>query len=208
MKINKLTAGLFVVSMFALASSNAAIVTVASGFDKAVTDSTGVPIADGGGFVAVGFFSTISDDMLASSSSTQLASDFQQFGASSPVGLSGLGGFYEFNASGGRVGAASSFLGQNAYTIVGNGADIASSTQFVIYKHEDVFTDDSAAAIDVQFRSELGETGGTYLFGGPNGTITIGEFEFAAVNMAVAVPEASSVLFGALGALGLLRRRR
>jgi len=189
--------------------SNAFIVTIESGFDKAVTTSNDLPVASGSGFVATGFFTSLSDAQLATSTSATLQGAFQLFGTSGTFGFGGFGGVYEVESAGGRIGAASAFANQSIYTILGNGTTIGNSTEFVIYKHAGTFQIDDADANDKTFNATLGGAGGAYLMGSvTGGTVEIAGQPFPQVEMAVAVPEPSAALLGLLGAVGLIRRRR
>jgi len=185
------------------------VVTLQSAFDKAVTDSMGVVIPNGGGFIATGFFGTLADGNLSTSSSTMLSADFMQFGPSGTFGFGGFGGVYQIEADGGLIAPGSTFDTRSVYTVLGNGSTFSGSTDFVIYKHPTLFQTDSADANPKTVVATLGEASGTYLFGGPTGgTVNVGGSAFPAVQMAQAVPEPSTLLLSALGVLALLRRKR
>lgn len=163
----------------------------------------------GPGVVAFGIFST---DALSTFTSTQLVSAFTNFGdvsgTFSAVGTSGNRGVFSLSST--AAVAATSFAGKAFYLFAGNGTTLANSTQYFVFKSTTLFgaaDDNNPAPIDVA----ITPTSGTVLFGSlvadmkttsGDATVTPG------FRMAVAVPEPSAVLLGAVGALGLLRRRR
>jgi hypothetical protein len=196
-------------------ASQAVIVQYSTTFAQAVTTSSANPltipgalIPDQGGFTGVGYF-TIADSAIPTTSATDLATAFRVFGASGVFGISQIGGVYQNVAGGGRVGAASEFLGKNIYVFNTNAATIAGSSQGLVFKSTQTFTNDSALPVDSEFVVDLG-TSGSYVFGGiagPNLEIAP-DFSVPTVQMVAFVPEPSAALLGAVGALGLLRRRR
>lgn len=171
--------------------------------------STHVPV---GSVVGVGFFQTIADLDLAATAPNLLATDFLFFGSPQEMGVSGFGGLYEALVNdGGRVGPASPFLNRNLYTVIGNSGTLASSNQFLIYKHTQTFPNDLNDPIDASVNALFNSAGGTFLMGGPTGgkVDLIQGFPIDAYALAGAIPEPSTALAGLLG-LGLLavRRRR
>lgn len=163
----------------------------------------------GPGVVATGIFST---DLLVGLTASQLVSAFSNFGntttAFSAGGSGGNRGVFSLSAAG--TVAGSDFLNQNIYLLAGNGSTLAASTQFFVFKTTSLFT----AADDAS------PTGTEYIFSPTSGTILFGNAvadmkttssdatTTPGFRMAVAVPEPSAALLGAIGVLGLLRRRR
>ena len=163
----------------------------------------------GPGVVATGIFST---DALAASTSSQLIAAFTNFGSTtvpfSAVGTNGNRGVFSLGTAG--TVAGSTFAGKNIYIFAGNATTLASSTQFFVFKTNSLFAaadDNSPTSVEYIFNP----ASGTVLFGtavadmkttSGDSTVTPG------FQMATAVPEPSAVLLGAIGALGLLRRRR
>lgn len=200
---------LILCSFVVAANTQAFVVTLQSDFDKAVTDSMGVLIPDGGGVIVTGFFTTLLDADIANSSSSVLGSDFVQFGSSGEFGFNGFGGVYSVAVDGGRIAPSSTFDLKTIYTVLGNGDTIAGSSDFVIFKHPFTFEADSLDANDKTALATLGEISGVYLLGGPvAGTVNIGGADLPIVQMAQAVPEPSALMLSALGAMALLRRKR
>lgn len=191
-------------------ASQAVVVQYQTTFTQAVTTSTGALIPDQGGYTAIGYFS-VPDVELLNYTPTELASAFQIFGSSGVFGFGGIGGVYDSTALGGRVGAASPFFGKNVYVLNTNAATILDSTQALIFKSNLTFPNDSADPLDASLLVELGSSG-TYVFGGQAGpAVEIAPgFSVPTVQMAPlnVIPEPSAALLGAIGVLGLLRRRR
>lgn len=102
------------------------------------------------------------------------------------------------------------YSGKNIYLLVGNGTSFATSTELLVLKNSSTFTDAQDAVPTAQ-NINFNTTTSTLLFGvnladvkttGADTSVTPGW------GTAIAVPEPSAALLGALGALGLLRRRR
>jgi hypothetical protein len=192
-------------------SSQAVIVAVSSLFGTGpytVTDSADALIPQSGGYVGVGYFLSVADVDLPSTDPSVLGTDFALFGSSTTFGAAGFDGLYDFSSDGGRVGAASPFFGQSLYTLLGNGATIANSTDFVIFKHTVTFPDDSAAALPADLNAYLG-TDGSFILGSITGdTFDYGGGNVVPIVKMEAIPEPSALLLSAFGILGLLRRKR
>jgi hypothetical protein len=167
-------------------------------------------LSGGPGVIAVGTFSTDSFDGVSSPASlislfTNLGSATSTFGSAGPTSNRGLYSLSVSTPIGG-----SSFAGKNLYLFAGNGATFATSTEFLILKSSSTLSaadDDVATGIDLTFRPSnstllLGNNEANVFTTGADTTTTPGW------STAVLVPEPSSILLGAVGALGLLRRRR
>jgi hypothetical protein len=194
-----------------ITSSQAFIVKVESTFSQAVTDNAGNLISDGSGVVMTGSFLSGLPDF-GSSTGQQVADAFTQFGGSGAVGFAGFGGLYEMNATGGRIAPGNPLVGANIFTLVGNGADLASSTQLIAFMHPTLFTVDSNLPVDTNPAATLGEVGGSYAWGGqafPPVNVGPGGPDLPGVGMGALVPEpSSSLLFGLAGLALIIRRKR
>ena len=161
-----------------------------------------------GGSWAVGSFA---NGFNFNSTVADIKSGFAQNGTTATFGLPGTIGSF---GGTGIVGATStdgtdSFTGKAIYIVIGNATTIAASTEFIIY---------NTGALWPQEVPAVGATVNTFLY---NGTMVRGfttttsglgaPLTFANGDAGVAftaVPETSTALLGAIGALGLLRRRR
>ncbi|MBB5352535.1 hypothetical protein HNR46_002781 [Haloferula luteola] len=188
------------VGALAIAGANAATITLTN-FDgtnfSGVVDSSG-SILNSVGFASIGTFSsdpTSIDDL----------SSFVQFGNSLSVGANSfISG--DINQS---LTSGDSYVGGSVYVVIGNGTDLATSTEFFVWKATsnpsgNVYTED--APIGGPDTVSLQTSTGTVLIGGTT-TADFGGGSQTAFQL-VAVPEPSVALLGALGLLGLARRRR
>lgn len=192
---------------FTVATSN--IITPDANGASPVYDASGNIIPVGTGAVAVGYFATISDLLLSSTNFATLKSDFQQLGTPLPFNNGfAVDGFFDVSV-GAAVGSGSPFIGKNVYVFFGNGTTIANSTNIAVWKGATLFDDDNnvdsgnvtITQADFATRLLVGSDGGVKNHLGIDFTKTI--------SLASApIPEPSAALLGALGALGLLRRRR
>ena len=170
--------------------------------------STGGGISAGPGVVGFGIFST---DLLSTLTPSQLVAAFTVFGGPVAFNTTGTTGHRSvFTAPQGAIVTGSSFAGKNVYLLVGNGTSFANSSQFSVAKSTFLFNaaDDALPTPTIY---TIRPDNSTVLFGSlaPNvqtantdSTVTPG------FQLANAVPEPSAAVLGAIGALGLLRRRR
>lgn len=168
------------------------------------------------GIVAFGVFSSLSDSLITEQGNiptglSTLANAFVQFGASgafNTAGPTGSKGVFSRNTSGTVAGSA--FSGKNIYAFVGNGTTFANSTELLVLKSASLFTDGQDLIPTAQVVT-LSSGTATLLFGrnlADVRTTTTDASVTPGWGTAVAVPEPSAALLGAIGALGLLRRRR
>jgi hypothetical protein len=159
----------------------------------------------GPGVLAVGVFST--DDLSSLGKTSLIAAFTNSFGSGTfGAGPSGQRGTFSLSPAATTI-TGSAYAGKNMYLFAGNGATFADSTQFLVLKNDTTWlaTDDAIP------------TATTVSFLASNTTVLLG-FDLADVRTTNTdssitagfqmVPEPSAALLGAVGALGLLRRRR
>lgn len=215
----KIKLAAFASTLLAMASLNGATITFGTNLPADFTNIApvvrdgGALVADGTGFMAIGA-STLTDAQIGDIG-TDLAAlaafqgDFTQFGSSTTFG--GAGVFNEpslasFSTSQGTS-AGDAFVGNNIFIIAGNGADLNSSTELFVYRLNETFGADAPLfATDVAtFQA------GTLAFGSVAPGISLpqaGTRNGYAMGTVAVVPEPTVALLGALGVLGLIRRRR
>lgn len=185
-----------------------------------VTNDAGVRLSDTS-FVGIGYFNTLSDAFLQTLTPTTFSSilaggEFNQFGGNIPWFPGG--GVYQGDATGAIL-AGSSFIGKNIYTVIGNGASLAASTELLIVKHTGTFGQDNPVFSGTATLDAAGGTGnGTVLWGnlgktstdinalfGAGGT----EPNYSTLGASTSiVPEPSRAILAGLGLMGFMFRRR
>lgn len=178
-----------------------------------VAYATGGGTAAGPGVVGIGIFST---DSLAGLGASALIADFTNLtgvtNTFATAGAFGTRGTFNIAASGVTI-AGSAFENKNMYLFAGNGTTFANSTQFLVVKMALQFlaSDDSIPTATAETFRPSGGTAATTLLLGTNVANVQTTNTDASVTPGwamVSVPESSTALLGALGALALLRRRR
>jgi len=181
------------------------------GFDNttsAVVDNTGAAIAVGTGYVGVGSFGALTDiEIQALGNSTDIDSSFSSVGSTD---FNVLDGLWDANIE--KAGDTSGDVGTAIFTVLGNGADISSSTQFLIYRHSSVngtgnFNETPNANGDALIAEGAGSTGSIVVGAHGNFQHDFGAGSFDAYNLVV-VPEPSSTALLGLGGVALFLRRR
>jgi len=202
---------------FAATSAHAGTISLdtlvdGNGNDYVFRDMAGVNMSSG--IVTVGVFSTLSDGVVASQSFSTLANDFTVLGSDlfndiDPPFTEPVAGMTSIDTNYGAPGANQ---GKTIYVLVGNNsASLSSSSQFFLLRTTSVIDADapsdsntlSLATSTVVFGTQ--QNNGVY--DGDSISLSSSQPATNAINM-VAVPEPSAALFGALGMMGLLRRRR
>jgi hypothetical protein len=206
---------LMFLTLAAFSSSSQAFVVATSNLINAdatggspVTTFSGSVIGVGSGSISVGYFSTLADANLKTTLFSTLKNDFQQLGSSLAFanGFSAPG-FFDVGL-GAAIADGSAFIGKSVYVFLGNANTIADSTDIAVWKGGITFQADS---VSVGGNVVLDQAGfSSLLVGTDGGTENVLGIDFnKSIRMANApIPEPSTALLGALGALGLLRRRR
>jgi hypothetical protein len=164
-----------------------------------------------GGIISIGFFPAGAPSSTLNDISTTISAFTPTFstvlgGPSVDLGGS-FAGYVQSNIfSGAQITAGNPLLGQGVYLFVGNASTLAASTAVALLRvgtvQDDVpfvqqYTGSATGTI-------VGNIGMADTFTGNSGVAT-GNFRTVQLS---AIPEPSSILLGAVGALGLLRRRR
>lgn len=184
---------------------------------KAFQNSVSATYA-GPGTVGVGYFNITDAAILAATSPATLISAFQNWNTNgtstfNAPGAVGNRGVFNISPAAARDlqtgGSGAGFQDKAMYVFVGNGATYAASTQFLVLKstytfnpaesgvttYAKTFTTANSAALIGSSVADVKTTN-------TDATVTPGW------STAALIPETSTALLGALGALGLLRRRR
>lgn len=168
-------------------------------------------ISAGPGVIAIGIFST--DNLASLADTTSLLAAFTQFGAAgafSGGSTTGQRSIFSLPTSG--TVKDSVFENKPIYLLVGNGTALSGSSEFLVVKTTTMFTaaqDLLPTALTVTVRPS--DVGSSLLLGSVVPDVKTTNSDATATQgwkMTTLVPETSTALLGALGALGLLRRRR
>jgi len=186
--------------------------TFRSGTTAGSAFATGGGTSGGPGVVAFGIFST--EDFSSFTSANDFVAAFTVYGPTNTFAAAGTTGNRSvFSLAGTNIPITStSFAGKNQYLFAGNGTTFANSTEFLVVKSTFLFnaSDDSVATPIIQ---TVRPSNSSVLFGSVvtnvqtanTDTSTTEGWQMSAITP---VPEPSAALLGAVGALGLLRRRR
>lgn len=181
--------------------------------DAKVGSFTGFFSPTNPGVYTFGYFNVTDSDITNALSLSTIVGAFVQFGATTdtfnaggaPTNQRGL-----FAHSQSATVTGSGFSGKNIYLLVGNGSSFNDSTELLVLKNQALFTDAQDAVPTAQ-NITFSTATSTLLFGvnladvrttGSDSSVTPGW------GTASLIPEPSAALLGAIGALGLLRRRR
>lgn len=197
----------------ALATSAFGAAITVTNYDEGSGAAKGFSLADGtalltGGVVQVGAFSSDPTPLLANVGTPDgynaLLAAFTSFGSTNTIGGDYAGLFESVKDV--QILEGSTFATKSIYTLVGNGATLATSTQLAIIKDDNTFELDNPLHTA---RADLSAASSEVLLGsatGPNVTTALGPV--ASIQLApVAVPEPVSATL-LLGGLALAFRRR
>lgn len=184
---------------------------------KAFQNSVSATYA-GPGTVAVGYFNISDASIMAATTPATLISAFQNWNTNgtstfNAPGAVGNRGVFNISPAAARDmqtgGSGEGFQNQSMYVFVGNGATYATSTQFLVLKS--TFTFNPAESGVTTFAKTFTTANSTALIGSSVTNVFTTNTDASQTpgwSTAALVPETSTALLGALGALGLLRRRR
>lgn len=186
------------------------------GDSRLFLDASGVPLTSG--YAAIGYFSVLTSADFPASTGLDLQNDFNILGSPNlnfvnddfGAGLE-VNGILAISASA-QTGPGNPFIGKQAVLVVGNGSSLGTSTEAFIWMTATSIPEDPSTPITLDF--SLSNIAGSLLLGADNantdvlvGTNFAGSIDNA-FQLAVLVPEPSTLLLSAFGALALLRRKR
>jgi len=166
-----------------------------------VQSAGGVNIVDNTGVVAIGTYGPSDPAIGASFTKSQITTGFTQLGQNTLDSTSDLAGYFKFNLT---VNIENSFNTLPVFLVIGNGNDLASSTEFLVWKATSN-PDGNTFVEDNPFGGP-----GTIQLNNATGSLFAGEFDSTVFKLeaAVLVPEPSSTALLGLGGIALLLRRR
>lgn len=207
---------LFAIALMALASTSADAGNVlVTNFDETsvrqrpISTWWSTPILSGG-VVQIGSFTSADPGALIAGLCTlaglaALLNDFIPFGSSASIGAD-FSGLYASDQSS-PITSDSPLIGKNIYTLIGNNATLATSTNLGIVRHPGTFAADNPVFEGV---ADISDPGATILFGrlGPGVTTALGMGSPSIMLVDIVCPEPSSAMLLLLGLVGLRARRR
>ena len=201
MKLNYAAAALALMSLPVFGATITVTNTLGPVGTQSVVDNAGVPVS--AGYAAIGLFD---EGALANLTSGALSDAFTLFdGAQGPLNNAPFSGTFSVQSAGGvPLDQANPFSGKPIYLVLGNGADLASSTQTAILKVGSFGnTEPTLATVNVR----AGDIAAADILWGDNTS-----FQFSGrptIALAPVIPEpSSSLLFGVAGLALLIRRKR
>ena len=180
----------------------------------AYQNSTSASFA-GPGVISWGYFNISDAQITGASSASTLVNAFQNWnggtGTFAAAGPGGNRGTFNFNAAARDLqtgGTGDAFQNKNMYVFIGSGATFGTSGEFLVLKT--TFTFDAAESGPTAFLKTITTSNATPLFGSSVANVftTTADASQTAGWKTAPIPEPSAALLGAIGALGLLRRRR
>lgn len=199
----KLTTSVFGALAALALSAQAATVTVGNlpgGAPVPIVGTDGSTL--GTGAVAIGIFSEDPSGL----DIPAVKAAFQQFGSAVDMGFNGIAGLYQ-NTVTATVGGTG-FSGQAVYTVIGDGADIASSAGLMVFDHGFSFVDEPGATNDAVITATGNLILGSVASGVDIGGTAFDGFQLAGGGGVPVIPEPSSALLGLLGLSFICLRRR
>jgi hypothetical protein len=217
----------FVVGVSAVLSmvgaSNAAVIFTGANYTGSTSGNNGLPIVDAAGasIAAGGAFAWMGNFDLGvnfeSMNATTIIGLFNHADpGATPIGITaarpGLFNGQDYNNAGNVYPAG--FVGTQGYILVSNAATLAASTAIAVFT---LGTNFSAPAPDLtaSYTIALTSSVSSLVYGStrsvtvqPDNDATPSTFTTGVQMISAPIPEPSAALLGALGALGLLRRRR
>jgi len=171
-----------------------------------IVDASGVPMALNTIFASAGIFSSVPN--FATASASQILALFTPVDLT-PVSNTSFTGVFTGNDIQGLP-YPTNFSGAEAYFVVGNAATLANSTLIAVYDSKSVYTPvDGVGNASVTL---AGTVNADWVYGTERSltaqtSVPSSAFASGGISL-VSVPETSTAVLGALGLLGLLRRRR
>lgn len=173
-----------------------------------IVNSLGVPVALNSVFAQAGIFTTLPN--FATDSAATIISDFSAI-VPNTISNTSFTGVFTGNVTSSLGAYPTNFSGAAAYMLVGNNSTIANSTAIAVYSLPgQVFTPTVGGVANVSIN---GTVAGNWLYGiqvpvSTQTTVPSSAYTTGIELTSISVPEPSTALLGALGVLGLLRRRR
>jgi hypothetical protein len=174
-----------------------------------VVDAAGAAVAKNTIYASAGIFTSMPN--WTTNTAAQVLGQFVALDAT-PLTNSGFTGLFSGNDSvAGLASYPANFSGAASYILVGNAPILANSTAIAVYSTGSTFTPvDGGGNANVALN---GTTPANWVYGAPRSVtvhpgVASAAFTSGIVLSPVAIPEPSAALLGALGVLGLLRRRR
>lgn len=209
---------LAVTTIVAMFSAQAAtlVLTNSNGVDtSAITNSAGVAYQGLAATFQVGYFSITDAEITNAANSATLTGSFIAFGGPTSVSTFTLAGppsqnnrgFTTLNAPATTI-SGSQFSGKNMYMFVTG----ASNSEFGVFKSNLLFdpADDPTLPNVTKTFTSANTPNQNILFGGTSFSVPTSNTDTVTTQSwsTKSIPEPSAALLGAIGALGLLRRRR
>jgi hypothetical protein len=202
MKLNYAAAALALMSLPVFGATITVTNTLGPVGTQSVVDNAGVPVS--AGYAAIGIVDEAA--LVGLTSGQQLADAFTLFdNAQGPLNNAPFSGTFSVQSAGGvPLDQANPFSGKPIYLVLGNGADLASSTEAAVLKVGSFGnTEPTLATVNVR----AGDVAPADILWGDNS-----QFQFSGrptIALAPIIPEpSSSLLFGVAGLALLIRRKR
>ena len=216
---------LAIASLFCTYSANAVVTLTIKNYVEASTNgaSNGLPIVNLAGvpvpqtpntvWASAGYFTTLPN--FTTATAAQVLASFVALDNTGVLGISARPGLW--NAQDYNVSAATEypagFADKQLYVVFGNAADVkGSATSIAVFNSGSVFTAFTSGGSQTAILNSTSNVYGQVvaLAAQPDSDATPSAFVngIALISAPVAIPETSTSLLGALGALALLRRRR